>query len=120
MIVNKFGVDLPFGMNPMLCFLLRARREKKKCYLLVENDLLAHLQGHVRWDQKMFSTIKRARVAKPGCDTGQGRSFMMKSNLGLPSLRYKLSHHSIVVILPNLNQYDQANTAPDDRTTHHM
>ena len=49
--------------------LLRARRGKKKCHPLVENNLLAHLQGHVRWDQKQFSEIGRARVAKPGRDT---------------------------------------------------
>ena len=68
MIVNKFSVDLPFRMNPTLCF-SGLGEERKKCYPLVENNLLAHLQGHVRRDQKLFSPIERARVAKPGHDT---------------------------------------------------
>jgi hypothetical protein len=67
MIVNKFSVDLPFRMNPTLCF-SGPGEEREKCYPLVENNLLAHLQGHVRRDQKPFSTIERARVAKPGYD----------------------------------------------------
>lgn len=111
MIVNKSSIDLPFGVNPTLCFSVLGE-ERKKCYPLVENNLLAHLQVHVRRDWKLLSAIERARVAKPGCNMDQGRSFMMKNNLGVPSLRYKLSHHSIVVILPNLNQYDQTQHSP--------
>lgn len=42
-IVNKFSVDLPFGMNPTLCF-SGLGEERKKCYPLVENNLLAHLK----------------------------------------------------------------------------
>jgi hypothetical protein len=68
MIVNKFSVDLPFRMNPTLCFSVLGE-ERKKCYPLVENNLLAHLQGRVRRDQKLFSAIEHARVAKPGHDT---------------------------------------------------
>ena len=45
---------------------------------------------------------------------------MMKTDPGLPSLRYKLSHHSMVVMLPNLNQYDQIQHSPRDMITHHM
>jgi hypothetical protein len=68
MIVNKFSVNLPFRMDPTLCF-SGPREEKKKCYQLVENNLLTHLQRHVRRDQKLFSAIERARVAKPSYDT---------------------------------------------------
>jgi hypothetical protein len=103
MSVNKASVGLPFGMNPMLR-LSGPEEERKKWYPLVENDLFAHLQGHMRRDQRLNSTIERARVAKPVCDADQSRSFAVKTNLGVPSLRYKLSHHFIVVMLPNLNQ----------------
>jgi hypothetical protein len=68
MIINKFSVDLPFRMDPMLCF-SGLGEARKKCYPLVENNLLAHLQGHLRLDQKLFSLIERTRVAKPGYDT---------------------------------------------------
>ena len=68
MIVDKFSVDLPFRMDPTLCF-SGLGEERKKYYPLVENNLFAHLQGHVRWDQKIFLVIERARVAKPGYDT---------------------------------------------------
>ncbi len=68
MIVNEFSVDLPFRINPTLCF-SGVGEERKQCYPLVENYLLAHLQGQVRRDQKLFSAIERARVAKPGYDT---------------------------------------------------
>lgn len=50
MIVNKLSVNLPFRVNPMLCF-SELGEERKTCYALVENNLLAHLQGHVRRDQ---------------------------------------------------------------------
>ena len=43
-----------------------------------------------------------------------------KTNLGVPSLRYKLSHHCIVVILPNLNQCDRTQQSFSARITHHM
>lgn len=56
MIVNKFSVDLPFRMNPTLCF-SGLGEERKKCYPLVENNLLAHLQGHVRWDQNFSQQL---------------------------------------------------------------
>ena len=68
MIVNKFSVDLPFRMDPTLC-LSGLGEERRKCYPLVKNNLLAHLQGHVRRDQKLLSPIERARVAKPDYDT---------------------------------------------------
>lgn len=67
MIVDKFSVDLPFRMNPTLYF-SGMGEERKRCYPLVENNLLAHLQGHVRRDQKLLLAIERARVAKPGYD----------------------------------------------------
>ena len=68
MIVNKVSVDLPFRMNPT-SQLSGLEEGRKKCYPLVEDDLLAHLQGHMRRNRKLFSAIERARVAKPGCDT---------------------------------------------------
>ena len=57
-----------------------ARKRKINCYLLVENNLLAHLQGYMRRNQKLILAIERARVAKPGCETGQSRLIMKKKN----------------------------------------
>ena len=68
MIVDKFSVDLPFRMNPTLCF-SGLGEERKSCYPLVKDNLFTHLQGHVRRDQKLFSEIERASVAKPGYAT---------------------------------------------------
>ena len=96
-----------------------ARKRKINCYLLVENNLLAHLQGYMRRNQKLILAIERARVAKPGCETDQSR-LIMKKKMGVPSLRYKLSHHCIVVMLPNLDQRDQTQQCFSDGITYHM
>ena len=58
--------------------LVSARKRKINCYLLVENNLLAHLQGYMRHNQKLILAIERARVAKPGCEMDQGRPIMKK------------------------------------------
>ena len=50
MIVNKLSVDLPFRVDPIMYFSGQGE-ERKTCDPLVEDNLLAHLQGHVRWDQ---------------------------------------------------------------------
>ena len=74
MVVYKLSIDLPFGMNPTF-HLSELRNEKKSYYALVENNFLAHLQEHMRRDQKLVLAIERARVAKPGRSTDQSRSF---------------------------------------------
>ena len=74
MVVYKLSIDLPFRMNPMFR-LSELTNEKKNYYALVENNLFAHLQEHMRHNQKQVLATERARVAKPGHSTDQSRPF---------------------------------------------